>query len=59
MCSTFVFNKSITSNERDPSWINHNIKTKIECENSNYKTYKRNAKKMRKFPQVKNRSSLL
>ena len=43
--TNFVPNKVITCDDRDPSWINDNIKNKIKWKNSMYKNYKRNGKK--------------
>ena len=43
--TNFVPNKVITCDDRDPPWINDNIKNKIRWENSMYKNYKRNGKK--------------
>ena len=43
--TNFVPNKAITCDDRDPPWINDNIKNKIRWENSMYKNYKRNGKK--------------
>ena len=41
---SFVTNKYITSDDRDPPWINDDIKNKIKRENSMFKNYKRNGK---------------
>ena len=43
--TNFVPNKVITCDDRDPPWINDNIKNKIKWKNSMYKNYKRNGKK--------------
>ena len=43
--TNFVPNKAITCDDRDPPWINDNIKNKIRRKNSMYKNYKRNGKK--------------
>ena len=43
--TNFVPNKVITCDDRDPPWINDNIKNKIRWKNSMYKNYKRNDKK--------------
>ena len=43
----FVPNKVITCDDRDPPWINDNVKNKIIWKNSMYKNYKRNSKKLR------------
>ena len=40
-----VPNKVVTCDDRDPTWINDNIKSKIKWKNSTYKNYKRNGKK--------------
>ena len=40
-----VPNKVITCDDRDPTWINDNIKNRIKWKNSTYKNYKRNVKK--------------
>ena len=40
-----VPNNVITCDDRDPPWINYNIKIKIRWKNSMYKNYKRNGKK--------------
>ena len=45
--TNFVPNKVITCDDRDPPWINDNIKNKIKWKNSMYKNYKRNGKKLR------------
>ena len=45
--TNFVPNKVITCDDRDPVWINDNIKNKIKWKNSMYKNYKRNGKKLR------------
>ena len=43
--TNFVPNKVITCDDRDPPWINDNIKNKIRWKNSMYKNYKGNGKK--------------
>ena len=43
--TNFVPNKFITCDNRDPPWINDNIKNKIKWKNSMYKKNKRNDKK--------------
>ena len=43
--TNFVPNKVITCDDRDPPWINDNIKNKIRWKNSIYKSYKRNGKR--------------
>ena len=43
--TNFVPKKVITCDDRDPPWINDNIKNKIRRKNSMYKNYKRNGKK--------------
>ena len=43
--TNFVPNTVITCDNRDPPWINDNIKNKIKWKNSMYKNYKRNDKK--------------
>ena len=43
----FVPNKFITCDDRDPTWINVNIKNKIKRKNSMYKLYKRTGKKVK------------
>ena len=43
--TNFVPNKVITCDDRDPPWINDNIKNKIKWKNSMYKNYKRIGKK--------------
>ena len=43
--TNFIPNKFITCDDRDPPWINDNIKNKIKWKNSMYKNYKRNSKK--------------
>ena len=43
--TNFVPNKVITCDDRDPPWINDNIKNKIRRKNSMYKNYKRNGEK--------------
>ena len=43
--TNFVPNKVITCDDRDPPWINDNIKNKIKWKNVMYKNYKRNGKK--------------
>ena len=40
-----VPNKVVTCDDRDPTWINDNIKSKIKWKNSTYKNYKRNGEK--------------
>ena len=42
--TNFVPNYVITCDDREPPWINDNIKTKIRRKNSMYKNYKRNGK---------------
>ena len=42
---TFVPYKVIICDDRDTSWINDNIKSKLKWKNSMYKNYKRNGKK--------------
>ena len=43
--TNFVPNKVIACDDRDPPWINDNIKNKIKWKNSMYKNYKRSCKK--------------
>ena len=43
--TNFVPNKVITCDDRDPPWINDNIKNEIKWKNSMDKNYKRNSKK--------------
>ena len=43
--TNFVPNKVITCDDRDPPWINDNIKNKIKWKNSMYTNYKRNGQK--------------
>ena len=43
--TNFFPNKVIMCNDRDPPWINDNIKNKIKWKNSMCKNYKRNGKK--------------
>ena len=43
--TNFVCNKVITCHDRDPPWINDNIKNKIKWKSRMYKNYKRNGKK--------------
>ena len=43
--TNFVPNKVITCDDRDPPWINDNVKNKIKWKNSMHKNYKRNGKK--------------
>ena len=43
--TNFVPNKVITCDDRDPPWINDNIKNIIKWKNSMYKNYKRNGQK--------------
>ena len=45
--TNFVPNNVITCDDRDPPWINDNIKNKIKWKNNMYKNYKRNSKKNR------------
>ena len=47
--TNFVPNKVITCDDRDPPWINDNIKNKIRRKNSMYKNYKRNSKNNRDY----------
>ena len=47
--TNFVPNKVITCDDRDPPWINDNIKNKIRWKNSMYKNYKRNGKTTEDF----------
>ena len=43
--TNFVPNKVIMCDDRDPPWINDNIKKKTRWKNSMHKNYKRNGKK--------------
>ena len=43
--TNFIPNKVTTCDERDPPWINDNIKNKIRCTNNMCKNYKRNGEK--------------
>ena len=47
--TNFVPNKVITCDDRDPPWINDNIKNKIKWKNSMYKNYKRNGQKIEDY----------
>ena len=47
--ANFVPNKVITCDDRDPPWINDNIKNKIRWKNSMYKNHKRNGKKIEDY----------
>ena len=47
--ANFVPNKVITCDDRDPPWINDNIKNKIRWKNSMYKNHKINGKKIEDY----------
>ena len=51
--ANFVPNKVITCDDRDPPWINDNIKNKIKWKNSMYKNYKRNGIKTEDYELLK------
>ena len=42
--SNFVPNKIITRNDKDPSWMNEKIKSKVKCKNQLYKVYIKNSR---------------
>ena len=43
----FIPNKFITFDDKDPLWVNDDIKNKFKWKNSVYKNYKRNGKIVR------------
>ena len=47
--SNFVRNKVITVDDRDPPWINEEIKCKIKSKNKTFQQYLKNGRKITDF----------
>ena len=47
--SNFVRNKVITVDDRDPPWINEEIKCKVKSKNKTFQQYLKNGRKLTDF----------